>query len=283
MEYKITDAGGGLYIARAAGKSKPVFNKTNDSIEWAKWSWNPVTGCFHSCPWCYARDIAQNDRYKEAYPKGFAPMYHPDRLDAVLNTKIPKSRKDEPGIKNVFVCSMADLFGSWVPAEWIQSVIDATAKRLDFNFLFLTKNPKRYLEFNFPVNAWLGATADTAARYQTAIEAFEELRDMKSSSHSVTFLSCEPLSEYLYVKAKLIAEPLVEPVFLSSYSVLSDRGKIFDLPFDWAIIGGFKDGRQPDWSWVENILFECRKAGKQVYFKPNLTVRPKEYPSRGTK
>ena len=26
------------------------------NIEWAKWSWNPVSGCKHDCPYCYARD-----------------------------------------------------------------------------------------------------------------------------------------------------------------------------------------------------------------------------------
>lgn len=37
------------------------FNKQdNDAIEWAQWSWNPVTGCLHDCPYCYARDIAAN-------------------------------------------------------------------------------------------------------------------------------------------------------------------------------------------------------------------------------
>jgi pyruvate-formate lyase-activating enzyme len=28
------------------------------------WSWNPVTGCLHDCPYCYARDIA-NRFYRE--------------------------------------------------------------------------------------------------------------------------------------------------------------------------------------------------------------------------
>ena len=28
-------------------------------IEWADATWNPVTGCLHGCPYCYARSIAQ--------------------------------------------------------------------------------------------------------------------------------------------------------------------------------------------------------------------------------
>jgi hypothetical protein len=36
--------------------SKPKFNRTNEQISWAAWSWNPVTGCLHGCKYCYARE-----------------------------------------------------------------------------------------------------------------------------------------------------------------------------------------------------------------------------------
>lgn len=38
--------------------SRNGMNETNDNIEWAAYSWNPITGCLHNCPYCYARDIA---------------------------------------------------------------------------------------------------------------------------------------------------------------------------------------------------------------------------------
>ena len=28
-------------------------------IEWTDSTWNPVTGCCHKCPYCYARNIAR--------------------------------------------------------------------------------------------------------------------------------------------------------------------------------------------------------------------------------
>src|SRR5258708_37493344 len=58
--------------------SKGHLNRQkNDSIEWAQHSWNPVTGCLHNCPYCYARDIAE-----ELYEEKFAPTLHLARLDA---------------------------------------------------------------------------------------------------------------------------------------------------------------------------------------------------------
>lgn len=33
---------------------KATLNKQdNADLEWADWSWNPVTGCEHDCPYCY--------------------------------------------------------------------------------------------------------------------------------------------------------------------------------------------------------------------------------------
>ena len=35
------------------------FNPVNENIDWAAWSWNPVTGCKHGCPYCYAKTMAE--------------------------------------------------------------------------------------------------------------------------------------------------------------------------------------------------------------------------------
>ncbi len=38
--------------SRTGKPYRPTFNFTNDHIEWAKLSWNPVTGCYHGCKFC---------------------------------------------------------------------------------------------------------------------------------------------------------------------------------------------------------------------------------------
>jgi len=254
--FEIEKLESGLFVAHATNpKYNPSFNATNDNIEWAKWSWNPVTGCLHGCEYCYARAKATNSYYKDAFPTGFAPTFHPGRLSAPQNTRIPDNRKHEPGINNVFVCSMADLFGDWVPAEWINAVLDSCRSASQFNFLFLTKNPARYIEFKFPDNAWLGATADTQERADAAIEAFDDLRLAKAPDEQILFLSCEPL---------------LEEIVLTGTDI------------NWLIIGGLKGSensdKQPKWEWVELLMTCAREKKSKVYFKPNLTVRPMEYP-----
>src|SRR5215831_10653251 len=96
---------------------KTHLNKQdNDSIEWARWSWNPVTGCEHNCPYCYARDFAER-----FYPQGFVPTIHLDRFSAPYR-KVPLEAATDISFRNIITCSMADLFGQWVPKEWIEAV-----------------------------------------------------------------------------------------------------------------------------------------------------------------
>jgi len=246
----------GFFIQTKKDKPKSTMNKQeNDSIEWAKWSWNPVTGCNHGCKYCYARDIA-----KRYFATDFIPTFYPDRLSDPERTKVPENRKDEEGIKNVFVCSMADLFGDWVPKEWIDEILESVYNNPEWNFIFLTKNPKRYLEFEWTENSIVGATIDVNSRVVPTIEIFERIEA------PVKFISCEPLSERLVFNA----------------DEYDEKGEWLSI-FDWVIIGGRSSAtgspaEQPEWEWVDDLHTQARNAGCKIYWKPNLTVRPKEYP-----
>ena len=229
------------------------FNRVNENIEWARWSWNPVTGCEHACEYCYARDIAER-----FYKEKFKPTFRPERLKAPGNMTRPKT--DAIGETNVFVCSMADLFGKWVPAEWIQCVLDVCAKHVEWNFLFLTKFPQRYLEFTFTDNCWLGTSVDTQAKVACAERTFEKIPQDK-----IRWLSCEPMMERLTFKR-------------------------LDM-FDWIVIGGASKSTKtpafiPPYEWFEHLNMQAKAAGCKRYHKTNLgyqvdSCRAREYPGDG--
>lgn len=242
--------------------SRPTFNSTpGDGISWAGWSWNPVTGCLHGCNYCYAREIATSDRYSSAYPVGFTPLYHPERLSAPVNTK-----PGPDGQGRVFVCSMADLYGRWVPEEWIESVHKVERANPQWEYLHLTKFPDRYPDLDLPATAWIGTSVDEQKRVRIAERAFEKVSNVK-----VKWLSLEPLRE---------------PLEFTDLSM-----------FDWVVIGAQTSTRQPDgfvpafapeFEWVARIVLQAREAGCKIHLKPNLASNPgmslpNEYPFDGSK
>jgi protein gp37 len=146
---------------------------------------------------------------------------------------------------------MADLFGEWVPQEWIDAVLDVVSATPQWTYIFLTKNPKRLPTIEWPENAWVGATVDTLARVLPTQEAFASL------GARVCFVSVEPMRE---------------PVTFTNYDL-----------FDWVIIGGQSQSsgepaRQPEFWWVHELTDQAHLAGCKVFWKPNLAARPEEYP-----
>ena len=249
-------------------KGKATFNQTpGEGISWAEWSWNPVTGCLHGCDYCYAREIATSDRLKPYYPAGFTPLFHHERLDAPRNTTIPAAHADEDAWHRVFVCSMADLYGRWVPDEWIQQVHASMLASPQWQYLLLTKFPARYVGLDMPSGAWVGTSVDEQKRVRIAENAFREI-----DGAAVKWLSLEPLRE---------------PLEFTDLSM-----------FDWVVIGAQTETRQPGnvvkafappFEWVSRIVAQAREAGCKIHCKPNLLGRtdpqlpgmqmPNEYPS----
>jgi protein gp37 len=192
----------------------PTFNATpGEGISWAQWSWNPVTGCEHGCEYCYAREIATSGgRMTASYPVGFTPLFHTERLDAPAQTSVPKSI--DPVKRRVFVCSMADLYGRWVPKEWIEKVHASEIENPQWTYIHLTKFPKRYLEVALPPTGWIGASVDEQKRVKSTEDAFRRIDGV-----AVKWLSLEPLRG---------------PLEFSDLSM-----------FDWVVIGAQTETRQP--------------------------------------
>lgn len=231
-------------------KAKATFNQTGDvsegGISWAQWSWNPVTGCLHGCDYCYARAIAS--RWADTYPAGFTPLFHHERLDAPANTRIPAAHQDDPAYRRVFVCSMADLYGRWVPDEWIKQVHESMLASPQWEYLLLTKFPAKYVGLDLPASAWLGTSVDEQKRVRIAEDAFRQVDGVK-----VKWLSLEPLRE---------------PLQFTDLSM-----------FDWVVIGAQTETYQPDGlvpafdpdpAWVVRITDQAKEAGCKVHWKPNL-------------
>lgn len=249
-------------------------------IDWCDSTWNPVTGCFHRCGYCYARDIARRfggasethnnetchecqwiteaegeihelvepiydcDKGRKApYPYDFDPTFHKYRLNEYQNKKG----------RNIFVCSMADLFGEWVPDSWIKEVFAACDRAPQHSYLFLTKNPDRYITLDMREklphrkNMWYGMTVTNAEQAEVANII---LGDMTSEAGA--FLSVEPMLED-------VTERLEDTI--SNFA-------------DWVIVGAETGRRRnkvvPERVWIEKLLAECRKYDIPIFMKSSL-------------
>lgn len=248
-------------------------------IEWTDYTWNPVTGCKHGCPYCYARHIT--DRFKPQvcerpepepvefpqngsgmfwldepaqiidqtgrklrrtpYPKGFAPTFHNYTLDFPQHVEKPSK---------IFVSSMGDLFGEWVPDAWIEAVFEAAKKAPHHTYLFLTKNPRRYYDLSYkkklPVekNMWYGTTITGPD------QKFFWIRGIN------TFLSVEPL-----------LKPILE-------RQENDMNPLYMTGIGWVIVGAMtgpgSKRHQPQREWIESINRMCAEARTPLFMKNSL-------------
>lgn len=273
-------------------------------IDWCDSTWNPVTGCLHDCEYCYARRIAERFRARQiydpecqcqrkliergmmkgtgkpleltypleqknkdgsitnaAYPFGFEPTFHRYKLDEPLHWKKPR---------NIFVCSMADLFGEWVPDEWIAEVFKACDAAPWHRYLFLTKNPKRLclMATATKVFLWNVDHKDSQVHPRTTEYAEVMLLPIRDNwwfgstidnSKATCFRDGHTWNTFTSI------EPLTENLNLGIGSFGNSK---------WTIIGAETGNRKgkiaPKREWVENIVEAAQITGMNVFMKESL-------------
>jgi len=228
------------------------MNKTK--IEWADYTWSPITGCTKRCSYCYAHRLAKG-RLRKLYLSNpnvapgcdpsdpFAPRFWADRLDEPFNLKTPSK---------IFVCSMGELFDPLVPREWKEKVLAAAGEADWHTFQFLTKQSQRASQFIFPHNAWVGITIEN-----NTLENHNRKTDMSALKAPVRFISYEPL----------LAGILTIPAWAN-----------------WIIIGAMTGPKaiKPQSYWVHTLIHIADRMGIPVFLKDNLgwpEVR-REWPRR---
>lgn len=208
-------------------------------IGWCDWTWNPISGCLHGCEYCYMR------RMEKRFPGIMEPAFHPERLLQPRKVKKPSL---------IFTGSSGDMWGRWVKKYWIGYVLDVCSHVAPHHtYQFLTKNPKRYMDFKPLSNCWYGTTSDGTMR---------------------TLGNFTGLTRY--VKGDFIKFVSFEPLLNEVWPELSG--------IDWVIIGAdsTRGAKKPPKEWADIIIEAARKRNIPVFIKDNFGYpdRIKEMPMR---
>jgi len=235
-------------------------------IETTDFSWNPKTGCFHRCKYCYARKkanhwlrkiylanehIVESKRHGNPEEDPFWPRFWKDRLSdpkKVLKNFRSRNPNLPLGSAMIFTVDMGDLFGPWVPEEWVNDILDVTKQYKQHIFQFLTKSPQTLKKYKFPRNAWVGTTVTKP----------DDLIRI-----NILATQCEASTKYVYF------EPLLGDIFPENEFLLPT------LTFlDWMIVGAMTgSGRKkhfPKVKWVNNVIDAARTYQIPLFIKDNL-------------
>lgn len=241
-----------------------TLSQTN--IEWTDFPWNCVTGCFNTCKYCYARKLAnwylkriylKNNNFLKVKRKGnpekdpFWPRFWENRLNDP--SQVPKKfRSKNPnlslGSAMLFVVDMGELFGPWVPQQWIERILIVVQKYPQHIFQFLTKYPQTLSQYEFPQNAWVGTTV-------TTIDEVLKMNILATKCKAkIKYISFEPLLSDIFPKDDFLF-PMLKFI-------------------DWIIVGAQTGpGREkhfPESQWVQNIIRAAGAYDIPIFLKDNL-------------
>jgi protein gp37 len=220
-----------------------MLNKSK--VEWCDYSINPVKGlCPMDCkdnqgkPYCYARRMYQNPRYKTMYANQEI-RFEPEVMSGVYLSHIKPSR--------IFLGSTLELFGEWVKPEWLKYIFEMCKVFPQHTFIFLTKNSENLKDWEpFPENCWVGVSVTSNG---FAPGAYYGLSKVKAS---IRFISFEPLLGMIG----------------------TDELRNLATVSDWWILGAqtpYSKKTAPRIEWVQEILVAAHNAGNiPVFMKNNL-------------
>ena len=212
--------------------------------DWTDYTWNPIKGiCPHQCSYCYMREF---------WPK----MKEPRLVEGALNGSDLSPVKEG---STVFVGSSIDVFASQIPDEWIRKVLVHCNEFPDIKFVFQTKNPSRFYQFEkkIPAGSLLGITLETNRAFRgiwTDVCPWpgQRVQDFLLVEGFKKFITIEPIIDFLF------------PVFITW---------ILKVKPQFVNIGADSKGHglpEPTKEDVQQLIDAMRNQGIYVREKDNL-------------
>lgn len=288
---------------------------TKTSIEWTDYSWNPIRArrksdgkrghyCQRISPGCKNCYAASMNRWRGNGVDYTVPGLEEVELYLDEKALLEPLRWRKP--RNIFVCSMTDLYADFVPDEWIERIYAVMALADKHTFMVLTKRPARRLRWysgieedgvfhegfrgamvegqaqgiysklhpdEEDVNMWLAVHLPLENVWEgtsvcTQKEAEELIPITLQTPAALRWLSMEPLLEAITLEEL----PSVSGVgrYLNALSNAGvDPGADIPTKLDWVVCGGESGhGARPMHpDWARGLRDQCQAAGTPFFFK----------------
>lgn len=187
-----------------------------------------------ACSYCYAR--AMYKRFK------WNPKIH---LTSRWWSELPHIKPSR-----IFIGSTMELFGDWIPDEWLKDIFLHCQIESQHTFIFLTKQPQNLSKWSpFPENCWVGVTATDGQEF---VDALNNLVHVKAP---VQFISFEPLLDWhiesWLIETDLKSQPEIKWLIIGQQTPISAK-------------------TQPKIEWIQEIVEAADKAETPVFLKDNL-------------
>jgi protein gp37 len=200
-------------------------------------------------------------------------------LDRDVLQKLLRRRKPA----RIFVEDMSDLFGDWVPDEWLDAIYAAMAMCRHMTFQVLTKRAERMARYVATLHrryddegAWgAGRVVDALgglcrSRHDTIHDRIADFGEAARAGFPNIWhgVSVEDRRHGLPRVEHLRATPAAIR-FLSVEPLLEDLGEIDLTGIDWAIVGGESGtaARPCELDWIRAIVRQCKAAGVAAFVK----------------
>jgi protein gp37 len=241
-------------------------------------TWNPIRGqtARHTCARispgcdnCYAATMTRRGLMGTApldYGQGETPN-DPARLDEKA-LRLPLTWKKP---RKVFVASMTDLFGTWVPDEWIDRICAVMANTPQHTYIVLTKRPTHMRDYfrtlSYAITLFIDRTGDTPE-----LHAMERQR-IKAGGR------CWPLpnvwvgttieSDQYAWRADRLRQTPAAVRWVSAEPLLSGLPSLDLTGIDWLVAGGESGpGARPMHpEWPRDLRDRCQASGTAYFFK----------------
>ena len=166
----------------------PLTKSVGQMYSWVSHKKTYTRGeCLHKCKYCYV-------------PHSRAARFYSGKPHL-----IEKEFEENLGSdKIIFIGHMTDMFGEWIPAEWIERILKHCGEYSNNTYFFQSKNPIRFLEYlnYFPMHTIFGTTIETTGTalsdwYSDAPDVSKRMLAMsKLGPQYDKMISIEPIMDF---------------------------------------------------------------------------------------